>query len=762
MCYLENMKQWIWMGMLSLVSAGVAAQVHQVVHERWPVDVREWVQSASVTSSVNRAMLGTSNAGSATSGAELLEVDSAGVLLQSVSLSRPAGQGDIQLLHLEPNGGGYVACGHALWGAFRAPVVVTLTSTFQVLQSRVYPGTVSTPEGNLASHGAAMHVTPDGAGGFVVSGIAGDSTVITLGSQASRSAMAMRLGADLSATWIKRFDSPAAAGQPDFDAFNHALVLPTGEYFFSGSSNTLDNWSEASAVLLDASGTVVWAKQFGRNESGVHNSLSGDAQWDDTSGRIHQLVNHSYDHTWTVATWDLQGNFYPERSWVSDYPNDNWQGLSLMRSVSVPGRWVVAGFHRFATWQGEGITPLSGMTPFLTEFDMDGQVYFSREYLIPQANATLLSPTDELSTLVGQEARFKQPQIAVPVGLGNPPGYSLHGYLSDPATAAVSAQVTRVNTLGQSPCPSRQVYTSLGKEPWEIESTIAAGGTMWVDPATLALDATTPPWVSATCGSGVAPLECMETEPVTFNVTEFAPSPFCASGCEALFDGFLPSGYNPDVHCVRISFGDGAEVQFSGVPPLPVRRCYDPLQWNATLPVACIEILCCQDQTVLSSHCETLDFACFENPIDPFDPVDPDPVNECGVEDGALFGLEVNSLGNGTLPDGTTCCEVAVCPELLPGSTLDMESLCVRMDFGDGTVVEDVPFAQCQLHCLELGSHVISAEAYCCDDPDGFVLQAVAVHTCLPLDCPGDLDGDQSVGVGDLLEMLSLFGSSCD
>ena len=364
MCYLENMKQWIWMGMLSLVSAGVAAQVHQVVHERWPVDVREWTESASVTSSVNRAMLGTSNAGSATSGAELLEVDSAGVLLQSVSLSRPAGQGDIQLLHLEPNGGGYVACGHALWGAFRAPVVVTLTSTFQVLQSRVYPGTVSTPEGNLASHGAAMHVTPDGAGGFVVSGIAGDSTVITLGSQASRSAMAMRLGADLSATWIKRFDSPAAAGQPDFDAFNHALVLPTGEYFFSGSSNTLDNWSEASAVLLDASGTVVWAKQFGRNESGVHNSLSGDAQWDDTSGRIHQLVNHSYDHTWTVATWDLQGNFYPERSWVSDYPNDNWQGLSLMRSVNVPGRWVVAGFHRFATWQGEGITPLSGMTPF--------------------------------------------------------------------------------------------------------------------------------------------------------------------------------------------------------------------------------------------------------------------------------------------------------------------------------------------------------------------------------------------------------------
>ena len=69
------------------------------------------------------------------------------------------------------------------------------------------------------------------------------------------------------------------------------------------------------------------------------------------------------------------------------------------------------------------------------------------------------------------------------------------------------------------------------------------------------------------------------------------------------------------------------------------------------------------------------------------------------------------------------------------------------MDFGNGDVVDNLPFQQCQLRCLELGPTLITAEAYCCSDPDGFAMQAMALHTCVTQDvCPGDLDGDQAVG----------------
>ena len=42
-------------------------------------------------------------------------------------------------------------------------------------------------------------------------------------------------------------------------------------------------------------------------------------------------------------------------------------------------------------------------------------------------------------------------------------------------------------------------------------------------------------------------------------------------------------------------------------------------------------------------------------------------VNECGIADGALFGLGIEVFGSSVSPNGVVCCEVAVCPEMPAG-----------------------------------------------------------------------------------------------
>ena len=80
-----------------------------------------------------------------------------------------------------------------------------------------------------------------------------------------------------------------------------------------------------------------------------------------------------------------------------------------------------------------GRTPIwLGTTPFLTEFDANGVVYFSREYLVPQNNATILTPTDMLSSFVDNHGRSRSPTVALPMTSDSIPGYGLHGYRSEP------------------------------------------------------------------------------------------------------------------------------------------------------------------------------------------------------------------------------------------------------------------------------------------------------------------------------------------
>ena len=77
----------------------------------------------------------------------------------------------------------------------------------------------------------------------------------------------------------------------------------------------------------------------------------------------------------------------------------------------------------------------------------------------------------------------------------------------------------------------------------------------------------------------------------------------------------------------------------TGAPPVPLLHCYDqPLREGpGDLPVWLGEV-CCESQIPIAQHA-LINLPCLGSPTEPFDPVDPVEVNECGIADGALFGL---------------------------------------------------------------------------------------------------------------------------
>ena len=757
-----------WMGcLLFCVSWAAHAQTHQTLHERWPNDIREVTQCVSNSLADGRLLMGTTGFGSSATATDVLEVDSVGHVVQTLTLRRPSGAGDFELVNVRQDGAGYIACGHTMHAGHRRPAVVKLTANLDVQAALVYALTATSPQGTAPTAGVALDITPDGAGGYVFCGFAGDSTLLEPLGSAQRQALAVRLNGALEVTWATQVDSPNPPGAEDYDGFSHVLALPSGHVFLSGSSNTQDCLQEASAVMLNgANGNLMWGRQLARSVAGAHHAFSGDAVFDVTDQHVHQVVNHSWDHTWAFTTWDLQGNLIENQTWQSNYPDDNWQGMTLLRSVNHPNRWTVAGQHRVGQWQGEAGLAFFGTTPFLTEFDESGEVYFSREYLIPQNNATLLSPSSVLSTFVDQHGRFRAPTVALPMLQGSQLGYSTHGYRSDDASTALGVESVLTNGIGLSPCGDQPVFTSLAQVSLEVEQTLVAGNALQASPLVLPLVVSTPEWTSSTCGTEVPASECMDTMAPSMVITAGTAGEGCESGCLALFDGLTPPGYDPNVHCLKLSFGDGESIQFTGAPPVPLLHCYDqPLQWEGPgdLPVACLEVVCCESQISIAQHCIEVNLPCLGSPTEPFDPVDPAEVNECGIADGALFGLGIEVFGSSVSPNGVVCCEVAICPEMPAGVAVDLNELCVRMDFGNGEVVDGLPFQQCQVRCLELGSNTITAQATCCTDPEGFAMQAMAVHTCVTQEvCPGDLNGDGVVGVSDLLGLLSVFGASCD
>ena len=64
-----------------------------------------------------------------------------------------------------------------------------------------------------------------------------------------------------------------------------------------------------------------------------------------------------------------------------------------------------------------------------------------------------------------------------------------------------------------------------------------------------------------------------------------------------------------------------------------------------------------------------------------------------------------------------------------PRTVVDLE-LCVRMDFGNGEMVDGLPFQQCGLGASG-GLEHHHGTGHVLQRPEGFAMQAMAVHTCV-------------------------------
>ena len=142
---------------------------------------------------------------------------------------------------------------------------------------------------------------------------------------------------------------------------------------------------------------------------------------------------------------------------------------------------------------------------------------------------------------------------------------------------------------------------------------------------------------------------------------------------------------------------------------------------------------------------------------------------------------------------------VSVCPSIdffaLPADyPLDLAATCVDYEFSDGTVIEGSPYSDCVTACFEgLSSGSVCATFYCCNAPSESVTacldftlpcEQLDVPGCAyeaainynpaatiddgsceffcPNDCTGDVNGDNSVSIADILILLSQFGIVCD
>ena len=224
-------------------------------------------------------------------------------MTQCVSTSEEGGLGrflevptrwrqDLQLVHLEPEGSGYVACGHTLLNGQRRPVVMKFNGD----------AADATPQGTAVKEGVALHVTPDNAGGLIVSGFVGDSTLLQdLGAGESADRRSERVLGP-----FVRLSQSCGGRRPR--RLQPRFADPT-DRCFSRSSNTQDCIQEASAVLLNgADGQLIWARQLARELTG-----------------------------YTAAWFDQNSSALRRRCVVlghqSDYADDNWQGMTLMDDV---------------------------------------------------------------------------------------------------------------------------------------------------------------------------------------------------------------------------------------------------------------------------------------------------------------------------------------------------------------------------------------------------------------------------------------------
>jgi hypothetical protein len=643
---------------------------------------------------------------------QVLEIDINGdVIIDNILINST--NEDLVYNHIESAYNGYVAVGYTKYNGYLTPIVTNFDHLLNIVHSVVIPAYEINSGGKYVPVDAiGMHITTNVASGYILSGFTGG---IDPNVPHDRKAIAMELDFGLGIIWSRAFNSPIQTGSTDFDMFTHAIAYNnpiTGStginagYFFSGSSNG-SSVQEAAAVMLDLGGNVLWKKHYANNQGGGHRSVSGDAVYDGNTNLIHQLNNNTITHCWGISAFDattgVRDGF---NSWGGSVANTypNIEALSLEPSL-IHDYLCVAGYQRDHSWVDSDGVSNQGSVPFLAEVKKLGSIVWDKRYLIP--NTRFLSGTpanDLLSTFTGQQTIIRHESMLTK-GTSD---YLLHTY-RDKSPYSSGLEVLKVMPDGSNLCESEPLGLSTQEEDWFDEDT-QVDSFVAFDPVDHVLTITAGDVITESCGDCFTDSCTLPAvSDIAFTYYDNSMNVQCLIGCNV---GFSPPDLCPGLYCVDWDWGDGTST--GPVSLIGQDHCYNS---SGTYTV-CLTIFCCDNPAATVTYCEDIVVVC----------------------DGAPCELSIEDIDDEQMFLSFDSCCFGVCPTLMPWSNVDPMSLCIDIDWGDGSApLLGEMFAMCYDHCYEAnGTYTITGYIYCCDDPANGVFFANTV-SCGGCELPADL-----------------------
>jgi len=249
---------------------------------------------------------------------------------------------------------------------------------------------------------------------------------------------------------------------------------------------------------------------------------------------------------------------------------------------------------------------------------------------------------------------------------------------------------------------------------------------------------------------------------------------FCFVGCAV---GFSTPALEDGAYCITWDFGNGGTM--TGNSGDEIFSCFN----EPGTHIVNLMLTCCDDPGDFMVYTQAIDIVCWETP-------------SCAVPPSVSFTTTIDTFFSPNI----ICwgCSAEVCGTVLFSDLpadfpFSPELLCMDIEFSNGESFQGVPLGECRTSCYGMDSEgSVCITVYCCEDPDINFTSCSDFTLCEPVDvpgctyvtadnynpnatvddgsciltctndCDGDVNGDGTVSVADILILLTQFGAICE
>lgn len=148
------------------------------------------------------------------------------------------------------------------------PVVFVLDQNGTMIKGRRIHASLS--QGYYSMDFVASHITPDGTGGYIVTGVANDQVEeCFISSNVIKLPTVLRLDANLNVVWSREIGHPFAPTHHNYVSVNHALMNPNEDVvYITGQDRVADGMGSSRSVafvsaLNITTAATIWHKSYG-------------------------------------------------------------------------------------------------------------------------------------------------------------------------------------------------------------------------------------------------------------------------------------------------------------------------------------------------------------------------------------------------------------------------------------------------------------------------------------------------------------------